>query len=452
MLFLGSELYAQAEGSSFLATGRAAATATVTDYQAIGINPANLGRDWDCDWTLGLAEVGFSIYSDALVRSDLREILFSFSDITLTEAQEELFSKEFVQKGEAIDLDLMALGMGFDLGDKGGLAFDIRANASAYFKLNEFGSSLIFEGFDFDEYFDEIIILFGDTTGVSSTPENLSTLFDSTVLNFTSTLEFNLAYGKEVWRDADKRLNLGLGVRYIMGAGFFDFRVEEDELKGFSSLAPGLIFDLDSLQSPSRVEGESFRPVGHGAGFDIGMDYSTDKFRFGLALTDIGFIRWTGNVVSWNDYLLDSLAFSGINTTNILDELDQFIEDQIFETEGEEARTSILPTQLRAGVSYLINKDWELGADAVVPLNQAPGNMADPFVSAGLDWCFYSVFHASAGAAWGGNSDFRVPIGVSVKSPVWEAGVATRDILTLFGPQKPTISLAAGFLRFKFGA
>ena len=36
-------VFGQIENSSFTATGRGAATTFVTDYQALGINPANLG-------------------------------------------------------------------------------------------------------------------------------------------------------------------------------------------------------------------------------------------------------------------------------------------------------------------------------------------------------------------------------------------------------------------------
>jgi hypothetical protein len=60
----------------FNTTGRAAATTFVTDYQAIGINPANLGWTWrhtDKHVAVGVAEGSYSLYSDALTRDDMRD-------------------------------------------------------------------------------------------------------------------------------------------------------------------------------------------------------------------------------------------------------------------------------------------------------------------------------------------------------------------------------------------
>lgn len=444
-------LSAQGEGSTFLTTGRGAATTTVTDYEAIGINPANLGRDLPFKVSVGLAEVGFSLYSEALLRSDLRDILFNFRGIDLTEVQEEVFSQDFVESGQAIDLDAKLIGMGLNLRNGGGLAFDIQANASGNLIFNDFGSSLIFQGFDFENYFDTLILLFGDTTGVASTPQKISSLFKGTRIGLTTTAEFNIAYGQELWSNYDYRLLGGIGARYIMGTGIFDFRVEDDELKGFSSLSPGFIFELDSLNSSLAQQGDGFKPVGHGFGFDLGLSLENDRTSFGLALTDLGLIRWTGNVVSWNDALIDSLAFSGINTINIFDELDLFIQEQLFETNGEEAKTSILPAKMRAGIGYRATEELDIGAEIIIPLNDAPDNLQAVFASAGAEYCFARLFNLSAGVAVGGNYDVRVPAGFTVKTRVWEGGIATRDLLTLFGERKPTISMAAGFLRFKFG-
>ena len=65
-LIAATPMMAQTEMSVFSSTGRADATTFVTDYQAIGINPANLG--WAGRYPkkkvfIGLAESSFSAYS-----------------------------------------------------------------------------------------------------------------------------------------------------------------------------------------------------------------------------------------------------------------------------------------------------------------------------------------------------------------------------------------------------
>src|SRR5690606_38746471 len=73
-------LVGQSELSVFTTTGRAASTTFVTDYQAIGINPANLGWTWrhaGKHVAFGLAEGSYSVYSNALTRADIRNRLLN---------------------------------------------------------------------------------------------------------------------------------------------------------------------------------------------------------------------------------------------------------------------------------------------------------------------------------------------------------------------------------------
>ncbi|MEM9052209.1 MAG: hypothetical protein AAGC47_09180, partial [Bacteroidota bacterium] len=74
--FLSSSIaFSQMENASFTETGRGASFAFVTDYQALGINPANLGfgNRYDKQYTLGLGQFGVSLYSEAFTRSQLIE-------------------------------------------------------------------------------------------------------------------------------------------------------------------------------------------------------------------------------------------------------------------------------------------------------------------------------------------------------------------------------------------
>ena len=65
---------AQTEFIAYPATGKGVASTFVTDYHALGINPANLGwRSYeDKKFTMGSMETGFSLYSDALTKQTLR--------------------------------------------------------------------------------------------------------------------------------------------------------------------------------------------------------------------------------------------------------------------------------------------------------------------------------------------------------------------------------------------
>ena len=71
---------AQKEISSFSATGSGVATAFLSDYQCLGVNPANLGwqRSPIAPFHLSLLEVGASVYSDALQKNELsRDFIYN---------------------------------------------------------------------------------------------------------------------------------------------------------------------------------------------------------------------------------------------------------------------------------------------------------------------------------------------------------------------------------------
>ncbi|MFN3939956.1 MAG: hypothetical protein ACK4IY_05175, partial [Chitinophagales bacterium] len=68
-----ASLSAQTEGSGFNNTGRGGtATTFATDYQALGINPANISFDSSHSVTFGLVETGLSFYSEALQKTDIQ--------------------------------------------------------------------------------------------------------------------------------------------------------------------------------------------------------------------------------------------------------------------------------------------------------------------------------------------------------------------------------------------
>ena len=55
LICLSTSIYAQTERAAFTETGRGAANAFVTDYHALGINPANLafGNEYNKQLTIG---------------------------------------------------------------------------------------------------------------------------------------------------------------------------------------------------------------------------------------------------------------------------------------------------------------------------------------------------------------------------------------------------------------
>ncbi len=131
ILFLAVSLGVQAqyENSSFTNTGRGCATTFATDYEALGINPANLGWNWkfsDKKFAMGFAEFGASITSDALTKSQLRSsvsaIIGGHSN-NLTYEDKIGAASTFAQSGTTMNLDMSIFGFALTTKKAGGFAF-----------------------------------------------------------------------------------------------------------------------------------------------------------------------------------------------------------------------------------------------------------------------------------------------------------------------------------------
>jgi hypothetical protein len=170
-------------------------------------------------------------------------------------------------------------------------------------------------------------------------------------------------------------------------------------------------------------------------------------------VTNIGSITWKGNVYTANDALLTDLSSTGLDSYNVLDGIDQFVsKDGVVQWQGEKSRTVALPTNMRLGAGLLLGEIAEVGVDAVVPLNDEPGGYDKAVIGIGGDLRPLKWLQLSAGVVTGGDYDTKLPVGITfdVAHGTWEFGVASRDAITFFTQDRPTISLCMGFLRFRF--
>ena len=457
------ELTAQSEMSVFTATGRAGvATTFVTDYQAIGINPANLG--WSPKYegkkiTLSLLEGSYSAFSGALTKPELKQAILNYSSSdTLTNAEKIQAAQDFIEEGLALNADVMALGFAVNLGKAGGLAFMVRDRFQWYSIANETTSQIMFMGYN-APYFDTTVVnANNDTVGFSRNPKLFSEILDGSKFKLSWYREFALSYGKQFIDGESFKLYAGAGVKYISGLAYMDIESDNGDFKAFSALTPGFNINYGAAASsnPSTVTQSGNLPnsVGSGMGFDFGLSAEIgEKLKVGMSVTDIGSITWDGNVYQAADDTLISLQSAGFNSYNLFMEAENFVgENGVFTWSGISSVKTNLPTKLRLGASYeLIEDKLNMGVDIVSPMNQVSGNFEKMLIAYGLDFKVLKWATISAGFYSGGNYGFNIPVGLTLNTPSgsWEAGIASRDAITFFAKDNPTISLAFGFLRFR---
>lgn len=492
LVFCSANLFGQIEYSSFTATGRGGATTFVTDYQALGINAANLG--WqpefeDKKFAMGFNEFTYSLHSGALSKQTLRDEFMSMvkreEGANFTYDEKVQAAKEFADAGLAFNLNYGSFGFAFSGEKFGGIAFRINDNINWYSKFNEEISEMVFLGKN-ASYFDQLIVLdsagIADTianspnlnldsianlqseilTGFASLPRQISDLFDGSQISLSWTREYNLSYGRKIIeKDSVFALYAGIGLKYYQGMGYVDVTSVDGNLSAFSSLSPAFGIDYGdaaALNPSADTISDGFlpKPVGQGYGVDFGVNVLLfNKLKIGVAVNNIGSMTWNGNVYTVKDTIVFDTQSAGLENYNVGAQMGDIIgENGLFEWNGLESRVVKLPTVVRFGASMEFGKKLEIGFDAILPTNDVPGpgDIDKAIIGFGGDIQPIPWLRLSAGVMTGGNYDFSVPVGLTLIAGggSFEAGIASRDAITFFTQNGPTLSLSTGFMRFRF--
>ncbi len=469
---------AQSERYAFTETGRGAVNSFVTDYHALGINPANLafGNEYQKKYTLGLGQFSLSNYGEGFTRDQLIDGIKGVDDLLPADEQLDA-AKRFSNTVLSLDATTLLMGFAVNTESAGNFAFSIGTRFSHFSVFNETGSDHLWLGY-VDPYFDQWVVATtggpNDTIpnggasspqldnvllGVASNPQLATTLYNGTTIRSIAYTEFNLGYGRTVYENEDLRINAGVGFKYLQGLYVLNLTIEENEVvNAFTASTPSLNIDYGSgaLDNPSAVEGTGYQSVGDGFGFDLGVSMElNEQFRFSASVTDIGSITFDGNVYTSKDTLVYDIETTGIDAYNFYNQFEVFAGDEgLFDWTGIEEQKVTLPTQLRFGVAYFTNEKFRFGLDLAFPMNDEPGNIDRMSFAMGGEYLVSQSFRLSTGFAGGDNSEFRIPFGINFvgNEGNWEAGIATRDIIFYLRSERPNLSLAMGFLRFRFGS
>lgn len=477
-------LQAQQEFSSFCNTGHGGATTFATDYQAVGINPANLGWAWkfsDKKVALGFSEFTGSVYSEALKKDELRDMvsgMITGNSQNFTYDQKIAAASNFAQAGFTINADLGSVGAALTTKHAGGFGFRINDHYQFTSVLGQTAADLIFLG-KTSSVFDMLTIQLSNGTtqqianhanlspdtanmvlsGYTTAPKLLSKILDGTNITMMYTRDYNFSYGRRIFGDSLFALSGGIGIKYIQGISLLNIKSEGGQLTGYSSMSPafGINYGAAAAQA-NQVKGGGFPPksVGDGFGFDFGVNaIIKNKLKIGAALINVGSITWTGNVYSIKDTLVFSTKNAGMQNYNLVSQLKNMFGDSggIFKVTGQKSMTTQLPGMMRAGASLMLGKIAEVGIDCIIPTNNTvPGTITNPIIGVGGDLMPLPWLKLQGGFITGGNYKYQIPVGIMfiARGGAYEAGIASRDAITFFLQKGPTMSLSTGFIRMRF--
>jgi hypothetical protein len=476
LLIMTIAMTAQTENSAFSITGHGLGTTFSTDYQAIGINPANIDIPSQFEgrrYALGFCEIGASFYSGILSKKDVRKNLFGGDFDQLTQDEKRGYAIDFAEENNSLDFDIMTTGFSIQTNKAGSFAFSIRDRVDYYSKLGPRVADLLWLG-NTSDYFTEYVLSSGDTINAypNISPDSLALIVEGlnldnplsigeltrgTSLRFSWVREFNLSYGKKLFSTEDISVYGGVGLKLLVGQGYMELENENGAVTGFSALSP--IFDIDyseiSEDNPSALpDDKKLKPVGLGFGFDLGATVVVkEKLYLSASVTDIGSMTWDGNVYALKDVDLTNYTSQGIENLELLEQFDALNGgDGLVEWQGQASTTTKLPAMMRGGASFIFNEKLKAGVDIVNSLNNEVGSLEKANVAIGGEFSPFKWLHLSAGYMTGGNYLRKIPAGIRFTpgNGKYEVGFASRDLITFFTDNQPTVSIAMGFLRFRF--
>lgn len=475
-LLIFGQSYAQIDMSSFKATGRGGvATTFATDYQAIGVNPANLGfrkSFRDPLFTVNLIEPNASFFTEALSRSELLSTILNPSQNNFSLDEKANAADRFAGTDFNFTLDATLLAGAISMPKIGGFAFSVRDRILFYANLSKNVTDLAFMGkysnrFTHLELFDgrkveratateeelaQTYLAFFENSGQA---EKYSKIFNGTTLSLSWLREYNFSYGRQIVDKYNFSMHIGAGIRYVTGVALIDIEVAEDSLqRNIISASPSLGFQLGNdpnvAQSPTFRGNENAnlfqklfmgKPVGSGVGFDLGINMVIRRNLYiGAAVTNLGNMSWDGNVAQLNDSPLVQIKGTGFNSFNFLVDNRGVLEfagkNSPFTWSGAtESKKQELPSLVRLGASYEYFKMFHVGIDILIPRNQVAGNLTHTLYAIGGDYQLNRLFRLSSGLSYGGNSGnyVNLPFGVTYVGTrrLFEAGISSLDIRSL---------------------
>lgn len=476
-----ASLMAQNEYIAYPATGKGVSSTFVTDYHCLGINPANLGwKTYDKSVTTGSSEFGLSIYSESLAKQDLRDNIWAVA------VNKSLDTLTYEQKMAAIDgfasdfafnWDYNMFGFAYQNDKFGGIAVSIRSRASWASSFDQEFSEMLFQG-QFNNYFDTLQYFNGVDTvnianyanmspdsagsvlsGTASLPLPISSIVGDSYLRLSLNREYHIGYGRRLFSlDSAFTLYAGVGAKFVQGIAMLDLGKNEDgTLRMVSAFSPGFQIDyaagLNSLPSQAQTFWRS--SVGQGWGFDFGAHaVFFNTLHVAASVTNIGSMTYTGNVFEATDTLLISYSRDGLEDMNIAESVPEMLEGTgLFVLKDQQEIKINMPGTLRIGASIELGNVAHIGAEIVSPFNDVPGSINGFAWGLGGDIKLaQGKIFLMGGLTGGGGYDFQVPLGVNfvLGGGAYEVGIASRDALTFFVQNQPTISAAFGFARVRF--
>lgn len=214
--------------------------------------------------------------------------------------------------------------------------------------------------------------------------------------------EAGLTYARVLWRDEKSEFKLGVTGKYVIGLGYASMasgplQIEIDPTNQLLNLQGDVTAqysaNLDNAGNGTSLSNIINKNSGKGFGFDLGFTYevkgadpSIEKFRLGIAVTDIGSINYANSANS-RQYTLTATGdntqdFAKLSGESFNDYFNRLQSTGMITSKGTAPLTKVsLPTALHLNLDYEIYKRLYINGDVLLNMESVSNPMTPNYVT-----------------------------------------------------------------------
>ena len=462
-------------GSTVAASQGGSVNATAENWEAIEVNPANLGWASNHTFSFSIANVGVNFADNGLnlasnsVISELKHV-GSQDSITPTE-RTQMYNAVTAPGGLNISSTVTWAAFSFTIPKIGGFGISLTDKVYAHVQLSNNAARLLDDLSGVKDSATLVAAAIKDSALLKQTSAQIA---DGTNAGGYHYRELNIDFGRKLFTIPTH--NTGRGGASFENSEFLDTArnayLKYNNIEVFGGIGFKPIWGLGSYSSVvtggenveegtyvysnpnygQNIASNIFTANGRGFGVDLGLSATFKDWTAGVSVTDIGKITWQNN--SFQPLVLkfpplDSINYLFNNNGKLFN---YFVSHNESNTGGAPNYTTQLPTQFRAGLSYKLTRLVTVSSDYVAPLNTVQGNLLNPYYAVGANINVFRWVGVGVGYATEKGFGNLMPVGFFINVFYgFEVYAGTNDLIAYIGNSNGhVLSGSAGIKIFGF--
>lgn len=412
-------------------------TAVAYDWEAIGVNPANLGWQVNHRLSFTILDVGASAQSEGNNFPAFMNLINSQNLISTSNSSQQVLG---APRGMNMAADVNWFAVSFRIPKiPGAFAVNMRDRVWGIGYLGP-----------------NTPLAVGNGENQVINDQATLAFLDGTTLQYTHYREINIDYGVPLFKlggdgttdinkcfsfssrkdmyDDEASVYAGIGFKYIIGYANVNGNVADSGINALYNINGS----YPDIPPPKGL----FNGPGHGYAFDLGLSGIYKRWKLGISVTDLGSITWKQGFVTAHDTTIYTIRHGS-------DLWNQLIDGTLAGSVPAPSYSTSLPLKFRMGISFQWTPIFLLSADFIAPLNTSPIGPNAFYGALGAQIKVSRHIAIWTGFATAETYGWGIPLGFTFTvHKHFQFYLGTNDVSSYIRPRDADVSLAVWMFRY----